>query len=150
MKEREQELEKSLRRLFPLYDHIGLSVESASAGVYKCRVPLNKQNSNHFQTVHAALQWASAEVLGGLVIATSGIDLGKYLGVVKSFHIEFRKPATSTIVAETRFSDSDMKAMLQRLKAHGRCDFELETCIRDETGNPVAQGHGVYAIRPIA
>jgi hypothetical protein len=97
--------------------------------------------------MHAALQWASAEVLGGLIVAASGIDLAKYLAVVKSFHIEFKKPATSAIVGEARFSDSDMNAMLRRLDDHGRCDFELDAYIKDEAGETVAQGRGVYAIR---
>lgn len=99
--------------------------------------------------MHAALQWASAEVLGGLVIATSGIDLGRYLGAIRSFHIEFKKPATSAVVAEARFSQTEMNAMLQRLEDHGRCDFELVTHVRNEDGDPVAEGRGVYAIRPM-
>jgi acyl-coenzyme A thioesterase PaaI-like protein len=71
-------METSIRRFLwkkaPIYKHIGLTVESAGNGVYSCRIPLNVQNGNHIGTIHACIQWAAAEMLGGLSI------VGRYEG----------------------------------------------------------------------
>ena len=148
MNELESDIERRFRRLFPLYEHIDLRIESASSGVYRCRVPLTEKNSNHFKTMHAALQFAAAEVLGGIVFAASDIDPRKFLGVVKRFEIEFKRPASTTVTAEAHFSDPEKEAMLIRLREDGRCDFVMRSVLRNENGETVAEGRGVYAVRP--
>jgi acyl-coenzyme A thioesterase PaaI-like protein len=65
---RESEIQAVLFECCPLYKHIGLTVESAQGGHYRRRLPLDAKNTNHINTVHAALQWAAAEVVGGLVV----------------------------------------------------------------------------------
>ena len=70
MSEAEDKIQSFLWKLIPFYEHVELSIESARDGVYRCRLPLNDRTKNHLGTVHAAIQWASAEVLGGLVIWT--------------------------------------------------------------------------------
>jgi hypothetical protein len=99
--------------------------------------------------MHAALQWASAEVLGGLVLAASGLDLSKFLGVVKSFQIDFKKPAETAVIAEAFFSDTQMGAMELALQDHGRHDFELTIVVRSVEGDTLAEAKGVYAVRPL-
>ena len=64
----EARIEARLKRNFPIYDYVGLEIESASDGIYRCVVPLRESNVNHIATVHAAIQWAAAEVLGGMVV----------------------------------------------------------------------------------
>jgi acyl-coenzyme A thioesterase PaaI-like protein len=147
--ELESGIEENFRTLLPLYEHTDLRVECASDGVYRCSVPLNERNSNHFGTMHAALQWASAEVLGGLVLAASGLDLSKFLGVVKSFQIDFKKPAETAVVAETFFSDIQMAAIELALKDHDRHDLELSIVVRHVEADTLAEAKGVYAVRPL-
>ena len=53
---REARLEEGLRRTFPLYDFVGLEVQSASDGVYRCFVPFRPENLNHIATIHAAMR----------------------------------------------------------------------------------------------
>ncbi len=148
MAEFERDLETTLRDLLPLYEHIDLKIESASNGVFRCFVPLNERNSNHFKTMHAALQWAAAEALGGVVLAASGIDLKKFLGGVRSVESDFLKPAETSVTAESHFSDAQMRAMKMDLEENGRCDFELDAVVRNRDGETVAQTKGVYAVRP--
>ena len=59
--------------------------------MYRCRIPLNDQNKNHIDTVHAAIQWAAAEVLGGLVIAVNFRDPPLFVAV-RSVSIDFLRP----------------------------------------------------------
>ena len=148
MGDRERAFERAFRKLSPLYDHIDLTVESASDGVFRCSVPLEERNSNHAQTMHAAIQWAAAEALGGVAFAAMGLDLRKYLGVVKSAHIDFKRPATTRITAETSFPEARVEAVKAELEEQGRCDFELDVVVRGESGKTVAEAHCVYAIRP--
>ncbi|MEM8942030.1 MAG: DUF4442 domain-containing protein, partial [Pseudomonadota bacterium] len=102
MKTEESRVESRLRELLPLYKHIDLTIESVSGGVFRCKIPLNEANKNHFGTVHAALQFAVAEVLGGLVGESLGVLNDQHVGVVKNFEIHFKKPATTDVIAETR------------------------------------------------
>lgn len=143
----EKSIERSFRKILPLYDHVGLEVEKASEGEYRCRVPLNDANSNHFGTIHAAIQFAVAEALGGLVLASSSVDTSRFLGVVKRFEIDFRKPATTGIVASTHFSTDDMQSIADSLRDADRSDFELDIVVESESGETIAQGRGFYAVR---
>lgn len=144
----EERLEAYLRTKLPIYEHIGLKVESASHGVYRCSIPLQEKNSNHFGTMHAAIQWASAEVLGGLVIWTVLPPWEEqFLGVVRDFWISFKKPARTNVVAETFFSESELEAVKEAVHKHGRHDFEICSVLRNTDGEIIAEGKGIYAIR---
>ncbi|MEM6606868.1 MAG: YiiD C-terminal domain-containing protein, partial [Pseudomonadota bacterium] len=126
MKTEESRVESRLRELLPLYKHIDLTIESVSGGVFRCKIPLNEANKNHFGTVHAALQFAVAEVLGGLVGESLGVLNDQHVGVVKNFEIHFKKPATTDVIAETRMPVGDLTALAERIEADGRVDFDLE------------------------
>ena len=143
----ERRLENDLRGWLPLCEHIGLSIEQARDGVFRCRVPLNKANSNHFGTVHAALQFAALEVLGGVVIASIGLMQGRYLGVVKEFQMKFRAPAQTDIVAETNVSESELSRIHSAARNQGRAEFTLSSTLSDGSGNTFATGHGIYVIK---
>ena len=71
----EARLEKGLRRTFPIYDFVGIEVQSAREGVYRCFVPFRPENLNHIATIHAAIQWAASEGLGGLVMMSALVSL---------------------------------------------------------------------------
>lgn len=147
----EAALQDILCKTLPLYEHLGLVVESASKGIYRCRMPLNRANSNHLNAVHAAVQWAAAEVLGGFVI----IDLfgpeamGSLYGVVRSVSIEFHRPARSDIIVEASLSELEA-AEIQRLFAAGdEANFRLHAVVRDCAGETVATTDAQYSLRPL-
>jgi len=142
----EQEVEQWAKSTLPIYEFMGLSVVSVSDGVYQCHVPLTKNTGNHINTVHAAFQWASAEILGGLVVLTKRTE-EKYVPVVKSLNIEFKRPALSGITSEALFSEKDVEMMNSALAASGRYDFELSCTIQDTNGEVVAEATGCYAVR---
>lgn len=146
----EADIQALLQSAFPLYQHIGLVVESASDGVYRCRVPLAAQNVNHLNTVHAALQWAVAEVLGGIVvIATFGPEQLPYIfGAVRSANIEFLRPARTDVVAETTLSVAESDRLRASIAAGESADFELHSHIRSTSGETVATMHATFVVRP--
>lgn len=142
----EEELEKWAKTNFPIYEYMGLKIVSASNGLYQCSVPLTINTGNHFNTVHAAFQWASAEILGGLIVFSNRPD-EKYVPVVRSMEIEFKSPARSGITAEACFTDAEVEVMVASLKSSGRYDFELRVTIRDVAEEIVAESKASYAVR---
>lgn len=146
MGEAEDEVQSFLRRLIPFYDHIDLTIESAQDGVYRCSLPLNDRTKNHLDTVHAAIQFASAEVLGGLVIAFN-FQGSKLFVAVRSVNIEFLRPARSGILAEVLFPNERVEEIRRQLAATGDVDFEVRAVVRDSSGREVAVTTGQYVAR---
>ena len=144
----EKEVEDWAKSNLPVYEFMGLKVTSVSDGVYSCFVPLNANTGNHISTVHAAFQWAAAEILGGLVVLTKRTNT-RYVPVVKSLDIEFKRPALSDITSEARFSDEEVGTMNAALESTGRYDFELNAVIRNMQGDVVAEATGRYAVRTV-
>jgi uncharacterized protein (TIGR00369 family) len=142
----EDSIQSFLRQLIPFYEHLDLSIESARDGVYRCRLPLNDQTRNHLGTVHAAIQWASAEVLGGLVVAVNFRDSRLFVAV-RSVFIEFLRPARTAIVAEVLFSDDEVEDLRRQLESKGEVDFEVRAVVRDASQQVVATTVGQYVVR---
>ena len=129
--------------LFPIYNHIGLTVESVSNGLYRCRIPINDQNLNHIRTIHACIQWAAAEVLGGLVVIAN-LDHSRLFFVVRTVTIRFLKPARTDVSAEAFFA---VKEIQDKLMLQGEAGFDLDAVIRDNHGTIVAETSAEYLIR---
>jgi uncharacterized protein (TIGR00369 family) len=144
--EAEDKIQSFLWKLIPFYEHVELSIESARDGVYRCRLPLNDRTKNHLDTVHAAIQWASAEVLGGLVVAVNFRDSGLFVAV-RSVTIEFLRPARSEIVAELLFPDERVEDIRRQLESKGEADFEVRAVVRDSSQRDVATTAGQYVVR---
>ncbi|VEN72956.1 conserved hypothetical protein [Candidatus Desulfarcum epimagneticum] len=144
-----QVIQEFWRRSAPLYEYAGLIVESAENGVYRCRMPLNERTGNHMNTVHAAVQWAAAEVLGGIAgVAVLGTDLENFYGAVRSVSIEFLKPARTAIIAETLFGEREAIRLKRLLSDGAEATWRLSAEIRDESGDIVATSEAEYIIRP--
>jgi acyl-coenzyme A thioesterase PaaI-like protein len=141
----ERSIQDFLYDNLPLHKHIGLVVDSARNGVYRCHIPLSAENRNHFASVHAAVQWAGAEMLGGLVVL-SNFDLSQLFVAVRSVSIQFLKPGRTGITAETRSSDGQVEEIRQELQSRGEADFRLHAVIRDDS-NLVAETEAEYVVR---
>lgn len=146
----EAAVEATIRRLCPLYAQIDLSVESIRDGIYRCRVPLNRANGNHLNTIHAAIQWTAAEMLGGLVaIRIIGPErLTAMLVAVQSVSIDFKRPARSAIIAEALFDEQEAKQIKQLVDDGKDATFRLDAVVRSESGETVAVTEAVYVLRP--
>ena len=143
---KEERLQQGLRRTFPIYDYVGLEVQSAGEGVYRRFVPHRPSNMNHISTIHAAIQWAASEVLGGLVMmnALEGMD---FFAVVKNVSIDFKRPARSGITTETFFDDAEVARLRADFEKNGEGEFSLHCVVRDEDGVEVASADGGYLAR---
>ena len=145
----ERLIESWARSNLPIYEFMSLRVNSVSGGVYKCSVPLDANTGNHISTLHAAFQFAAAEILGGLVVLCNRTD-ETHVPVVKRLSVDFKHPALSGISSEASFSDHEVEVMNRALQATGRYDFELASIVRNEQGQVVAEATGCYAVRTMA
>ncbi len=140
-----QKLQASLYRRLPLYEHIGLTILEAG-NRNRFRVPLNERNKNHFGSVHAALQWAVAEAVGGVAgtTLTALKNSGEYFLVVKQVTIDFLKPAMTDVDALVIITDEQIATIDQDLKEHGKVEWELNCDITNSTGEIVAKTNATY------
>lgn len=143
-------IEALLHRVCPLYAHVGLSVELARDGRYRCRLPMTAANSNHLGTIHAALQWALAEVLGGLAVLSifPPERFAQLYAAVCGAEVSFLKPARSSLVAEARLAAGKQARVRQAVDAGGEGRFSLDTEVCLEDGSVVAVLHADYIVRP--
>lgn len=144
-----KQIEATVKQVLPLAKFMDVEVLSAADGDYRCRVPLNEQTKNHFNSVHAAIQWAGAELLGGLIWIQNQPG-SNYRFVMREMTIRFLKPAMDDIEACAQFDDAQINAMKSDLQETGRHDFELEAEIKNKNGDVLATTTGCYAIRKIA
>ena len=131
----------------PIYGFLGLEVLQAEGGVFKARMPLNKDTSNHVNIMHASVLFALGEMLGGLVAAKHLAKPEKYQPVVRGLKIDFKAPALTAITAEASFSEAQAVEMNAKLDETGKFDFILKASLTDANGTVVAETEGDYAIR---
>ena len=141
-----EQAEQFSKKMFPLYEFMDLKIEQMSDGVFRARVPFIDNNMNHIKTMAAPIQWAIAEMLGGLVWFVSQAS-DKHVPIMKSMSIDFIKSASTDIIAETFFTTTDIIKMKDSLNKHDRYDFELKAEIKDMHGTVVSKTVGIYAIR---
>jgi acyl-coenzyme A thioesterase PaaI-like protein len=136
-----------LKKLVRLYETLDLSV-GIDGDRYWARMPLDDQSRSHVGTVHAAVQWAVAEVLGGVVVLHVFGGPAKVFLVVKHVSIDFVGPARTDVIAETTFTAAEGEELVKAVVEDGEAELELTFTVRDEAGEVVAEARGIYLLRP--
>lgn len=139
-------IESIIKSVLPLATFMDVKILQAQDETYSCLVPLNDNTKNHFNSVHAAIQWAGAELLGG-VVWIKNMPSDDYLLVLKEMNIKFVKPVMEDVTATTYFSDEQALELNHALADNGRHDFDLHSEIKDKAGNVLANTHAQYAVR---
>lgn len=129
-----------------IYDYIDLKYRCEPDGRYCVHVPLTEKTANHFQSFHAAFQFAAAESLGGIVIFETRKDRA-YTPLVRSVSIDFKKPAMTDLFAEAVFSKQQSKSMNAAMESTGRYDFPLTIEIKNTVNEVVSILTADYAVR---
>lgn len=137
-------IEALLHRVCPLYAHVGMTVEQARDGHYRCQLPMTAANSNHLGTIHAALQWALAEVLGGLAVLTifPPERFARLYAAVSAAEVQFIRPARGALIAEAQLASAEHDRVRAAVDAGNEGRFSLDD------GSVVARLRGDYIVRP--
>ncbi|HZQ79893.1 MAG TPA: DUF4442 domain-containing protein [Acidimicrobiia bacterium] len=139
------ELEARLHQLLPVYEYIGLRIESLGE-VLACTVPLTEANANHLGAIHAAVQFAAAEALGGIAYFAHP-EWGECWIAVRDVSIAFKRVARTSLRAEAVFDTAMATDVAAKLAAHGRADYELDMMLRNTGGEVVTTAVGHYVLR---
>lgn len=129
----------------PFVARSGLEVLAMRRGHAKCLLPF-EGNGNHIGTVYAGALFTLAEFPGGLIFLAS-FDIQRYFPVVKSFDLQFKRPAKGDVSIEINLSEEEIKRIEADADEHGKGEFILEGELKTADGTVVATSQGVYQIR---
>lgn len=129
----------------PAAHRMGVRVVEARPGYAVASVPM-EGNGNHFGVVYAGVQFTVAEVLGG-IIAASTFDVTHYFPLVKSLDITYVAMAGTDLVAEAAIDDATIARVEAEAAERGKADFVVEASVNDADGQVVATTRGVYQLR---
>lgn len=86
-----------MRASIPLMESCRIEIAELEPGYARTTAPF-EGNGNHLGTMYAGVLFSVAEVVGGVMAAVT-FDMAKYLPVVKSVNIDFKRPARSDVSA---------------------------------------------------
>lgn len=144
----EDVLTAGLVESIPVLGPMGVRVVDASPGHAATSLPL-APNGNHFGVAYAGSLVTAAELLGG-VLAGSTIKLEGYYPLVRDFSIDFRRPATTDVIARASLPASEVERIRGEALASGKAEYDVHATVTDEQGVVVATTVGRYQIRRAA
>ena len=143
-----EQVNAMMRMSIPLVESCDIRVLELGRGHARTTAPF-EGNGNHFGTMYAGVLFTVAEVLGGVMAATT-FDVTKFFPLVKSVEIDFKRPARGDVFAEARLDDATIEAATAAAEADGRGPYELHATVTDAEGTVLATTVGQYQIRPHA
>jgi acyl-coenzyme A thioesterase PaaI-like protein len=128
-----------LTQAIPYNRHLGLEVLQVAGGTGRVRLPDAERLRNHVGSQHAGGLFSAGEAASGAAfVGAFAEQLDALRPLASSAHIEYLKLAQGPITAAGRLCE-DVDALLARLEADGRVDFEVEVELTDERGDTVAR-----------
>ncbi|MBU1329538.1 MAG: DUF4442 domain-containing protein [Gammaproteobacteria bacterium] len=123
----------------------GLKAEVLEPGFVRLCMPL-AGNQNHIGSMYAGALFTLAEMPGGALFLTS-FDAQRYYPIVKSFNLNFRRPALGDIRVEARLSAEQIDALQAQAQSNGKAEFSLTLALTNDAGEVVADSSALYQLR---
>lgn len=123
----------------------GLKLVSAENGAVTCLMPA-KGNENHLGAMYAGALFTLAEIPGG-ALWLANFDISKCFPILKSFHIDYLKPAIGDITFTVSLSPEQISDFQKQCAENGKVEFELAGDLMDQNGQTVAKSVGTYQLR---
>ena len=123
----------------------GLKLIEAEDGYVSCLMPA-KGNQNHIGAMYAGALFTLAEIPGG-ALWLANFDIAKCYPILKSFTIDYLKPALGDIQIRIGLSSEDIEAYQSQCLENGKVEFELVGDLTDSQGQVVARSKGIYQLR---
>ncbi len=123
----------------------GLRAELLEPGHVRLCMPL-AGNQNHIGSMYAGALFTLAEIPGGALFLTS-FDAQRFYPIVKEMNLRFRRPATGDIRVEARISNEEIQLLQKQVTELGKAEYVLQLQLTDESGEVVADSHGLYQLR---
>jgi acyl-coenzyme A thioesterase PaaI-like protein len=123
----------------------GLKLLSIEEGIVTCMMP-GSGNENHIGSMYAGALFTLAEIPGG-VLWMANFNMSESYPILKSFRIEFLKPAKGDIVYSVGMSSDQVTELSALCRETGKAEFELVGELKDRSGAVVAKSFGLYQLR---
>ncbi|KZX78815.1 thioesterase [Oleiphilus sp. HI0009] len=123
----------------------GLKLIEAEDGYVTCLMPA-KGNQNHIGAMYAGALFTLAEIPGG-ALWFANFDITKCYPILKSFTIDYLKPALGDIQIRIGLSSEDIEAYQAQCMDNEKVEFELVGGLTDSQGQVVARSKGIYQLR---
>jgi acyl-coenzyme A thioesterase PaaI-like protein len=123
----------------PFADYVGIENRERSEQRGVVVLPQRQDLTNHIGSQHAGALFTAAEAASGAaVIGRFGAALASgVVPLVKHAGIEFSRVARGPITA-TGVVNESRQAVLDRLQAQGKVQFDVDVTLTDESGATVA------------
>jgi thioesterase domain-containing protein len=123
----------------------GLKAELLEPGHVRLRMPL-AGNQNHIGSMYAGALFTLAEIPGGALFLTS-FDAQRVYPIIKEMNLRFRRPATGDIRVEARLAAEEIQRLQKQVTELGKAEYVLQLQLTDDSGEVVAESHGLYQLR---
>ena len=138
-------IKQFVERPFAFIERVGLQALILEPCHIKLVLPL-KGNENHIGIMYAGALFTLAEIPGGALYLTT-FDVARYYPVVKEMRIRFLKPADTDTTVEVFLSECRVQQIASEAEENGKAEFVIDTELKNDKGDVVAEGSGVYQIR---
>lgn len=132
-------LKTQLSVAVPFAAHVGVVLETISAGEATATLGQTRETSNHIATMHAGALFTLAEAASGAAMA--GLFLERLAGVrpvAASATIDFVRPAKGAVTAHAAV-DAEGPELLAALAREGKVRFPVKVAMTDAEGREVAR-----------
>jgi acyl-coenzyme A thioesterase PaaI-like protein len=124
----------------PLSRQLGIRAAPAGAD-HLLELPFTPLLHNHLGTMHAAAQFALAEAASAECLQRHFSELaGRVFAVVRGVEVNYRRPATGTLLAFGSPDDSTRDGLRTELAARGRTSAVILIDLKDAAGTLTFHG----------
>jgi len=128
-----------MQQAIPYNNHLGLEVVEVADGRGVVRLPESDSLLNHVASQHAGALFSAGEAASGAAFVGGFAEqMGSLTPLARSASIEYRKLARGPITATGTLAE-EKAALLTRLDADGKVEFQVDVDLTDGEGTSVAQ-----------
>ena len=128
-----------MQQAIPYNNHLGLEVVEVAEGRGVVRLPESDWLLNHVASQHAGALFSAGEAASGAAFVGGFAEqMAGLTPLARSARIEYRKLARGPITATGTLSE-EKSALLTRLEADGKVEFQVDVDLTNAEGASVAQ-----------
>jgi len=128
-----------MQQAIPYNNHIGIEVLEVGDGRGIVRLPESGSLVNHVGSQHAGALFSAGEAASGAAFVGAFAErMGDITPLARSARIEYTKLAKGPITATGALSE-DKSALLARLDADGKVEFQVDVDLANSEGAGVAR-----------
>jgi len=141
-------MSRLMQEVIPFNRPHRLTVKSLSDERCEVVLPFRRRNLNHVGTMHACALATAAEYASGLCVL-SAFGVGRIRLVMADLKMAYSRRGDSSCVAEAKLPSDVLAEVQKKLKAEGRCAFELHSEVRDADDEVVAEAQITWHLKSL-